>query len=119
MTQRTPAILGVAVLAVATVAQTPASQLIVAQAPGGRGGGPPVLSGPAPTHAEIDYAPADPAGSNGHKLDLYLPAAVGDRVPVVIWTGGSAWMADTGKRTAPGIAAHLVLAGYAVAGVSI
>ena len=34
-------------------------------------------------------------------------------LPVVIWTGGSAWMADTGKRTAPGVAAQLLPAGYA------
>jgi acetyl esterase/lipase len=40
-------------------------------------------------------------------------------LPVVIWTGGSAWMADTGKRSAPGVAAQLNPAGYAVAGVSI
>jgi acetyl esterase/lipase len=38
---------------------------------------------------------------------------------VVVWTGGSAWRADTGKRTASGIAAQLNPAGYAVAGVSI
>lgn len=87
--------------------------------PGGRGGGPAVQPGPAPAHADLDYAPADPATGNGHKLDLYLPAAAGARLPVVIWTGGSAWMADTGKRTAPGLAAQLLPAGYAVAGVSI
>ena len=38
---------------------------------------------------------------------------------MVIWTGGSAWMADTGKASARGIAARLMPAGYAVAGVSI
>lgn len=75
--------------------------------------------GPAPTHSDIDYAPADPAGSNGHKLDLYLPAGGTGPTPVVIWTGGSAWMADTGKRTAGRLASQLVAAGYAVAGVSI
>lgn len=74
----------------------------------------------APTHADLDYAPAEPAGSNGHKLDLYIPGggATGPS-PVVIWTGGSAWLADTGKRTAPGLAIQLNPAGYAVAGVSI
>lgn len=77
------------------------------------------VSGPTPTHADIDYAPPEPATSNGHKLDLYIPTGVSGRVPVVIWTGGSAWMADTGKRTAPGVAAQLLPAGYAVAGVSI
>lgn len=78
-----------------------------------------VPQGPAPTHADLDYAPPQPATSNGHKLDLYIPSGASGRVPVVIWTGGSAWMADTGKRTAPGIAAQLLPAGYAVAGVSI
>jgi acetyl esterase/lipase len=78
-----------------------------------------VPQGPAPTHADIDYAPADPPTSNGHKLDLYIAAGASGRLPVVIWTGGSAWRADTGKRNAPGIAAQLLPAGYAVAGVSI
>jgi acetyl esterase/lipase len=71
-----------------------------------------------PTHANLDYAPADPPSSNGHKLDLYIPGGNGP-YPVVIWTGGSAWMADTGKSRAGGLAAQLNPAGYAVAGVSI
>lgn len=83
---------------------------------GGRGGG--AAAGPAPTHANLDYAPPEPAASSGHKLDLYIPAGTGP-FPVVIWTGGSAWMADTGKNSAPGFAAQLNPAGYAVAGVSI
>jgi acetyl esterase/lipase len=74
---------------------------------------------PSPTHADLDYAPPEPPTSNGHKLDLYLPAGAAGPLPVVIWTGGSAWMADTGKRTAGGLAAQLNPAGYAVAGVSI
>jgi acetyl esterase/lipase len=82
-------------------------------------GSPGIPSGPPPTHADLDYAPAEPSTSQGHKLDLYLPAGVTRPLPVVIWTGGSAWMADTGKRSAPGIAARLNPAGYAVAGVSI
>jgi acetyl esterase/lipase len=78
-------------------------------------------AGPPPTHADLEYAPADPPGSNGHKLDLYVPARAiaSGAIPVVIWTGGSAWMADTGKASARGIAARLMPAGYAVAGVSI
>ena len=80
---------------------------------------PAVPAGPAPTHADLEYAPADPPGSNGHKLDLYVPAAASGPIPVVIWTGGSAWLADTGKASARGIAARLLPAGYAVAGVSI
>lgn len=75
--------------------------------------------GPPPTHANLEYAPPEPAASNGHKLDLYLPAAGTSTLPVVIWTSGSAWMADTGKDRAGIAAAQLLPAGYAVAGVSI
>ncbi len=96
----------------------------LAQGPNGpqRQGGVPgagMSQGPKPTHADLDYAPAEPATSNGHKLDLYVPAGVPGPWPVVIWTSGSAWMADTGKRGAAGLAAQLNPAGYAVAGVSI
>ena len=76
-------------------------------------------SSPSPTHADLEYAPAEPAGTNGHKLDLYVPGGTNRAWPVVVWTGGSAWMADSGKRTAPALAAQLNPAGYAVAGVSI
>jgi acetyl esterase/lipase len=83
------------------------------------GPGPAVPQGPPPTHADLDYAPPEPPSSNGHKLDLYLPAGAAGPVPVVIWTSGSAWMADTGKRGAGRLAERLNPAGYAVAGVSI
>ena len=79
----------------------------------------PSLAVAQPTHANLEYAPADPATSNGHKLDLYIPAATSGPLPVVIWTSGSAWMADTGKGRAGAMAAQLMPAGYAVAGVSI
>jgi len=79
----------------------------------------PAPQGPAPTHRDLEYAPADPPSSNGHKLDLYLPAASGRPLPLVIWTGGSAWMADNGKNLAGILANVLNPAGYAVAGVSI
>jgi acetyl esterase/lipase len=72
-----------------------------------------------PTLADLDYAPPEPAVSVGHKLDLFLPDGATGPLPVVIWTGGSAWMRDTGKRTAGGLAARLLPSGYAVAGVSI
>jgi hypothetical protein len=63
---------------------------------------------PSPTHANIAYAPAEPAESRGHILDLYLPAAVGaKRVPVVIWMGGSAWKSDNDKAKAGDVAAQL------------
>ena len=74
---------------------------------------------PSPTHANIAYAPAEPAHSQGHLLDLYLPATAAKPVPVVIWTGGSGWKSDNGKATAGLVAAQLNPAGLAVAGVSI
>ncbi len=75
--------------------------------------------GPPPTHANLEYAPAEPPTSNGHKLDLYIPSGSTGPLPVVIWTGGSAWLADTGKGRAGSLARQLNPAGYAVAGVSI
>jgi acetyl esterase/lipase len=115
-----PAImLAVAVaVAVAAHAQPPAGGN--PQAPPGRGaGGQGGLPGPAPSLANLDYAPAEPATSNGHKVDLYIPAGAAKPLPIVIWTAGSAWMGDSGKNGAQGLAAQLNPAGYAVAGVSI
>ena len=108
----------VAVMALAALAQAPAGPSGSGGMPGG-GQRPNVPQGPSPTHADLDYAPAEPPSSNGHKLDLYIPSGATGRLPTVIWTGGSAWMADTGKRTAGGLATRLNPAGYAVAGVSI
>lgn len=111
--------LGFVLTMVASVAigQVPASPPGSAQQPGGGRGA--VPQGPPPTHTDIDYAPPDPAAGNGHKLDLYIPAGAKAPLPLVLWTAGSAWLADTGKRNAGGIAAQLNPAGYAVAGVSI
>src|ERR1039458_4179592 len=55
---------------------------------GGRGPGGGAPQGPPPTYANLDYAPQEPATSNGHKLDLYIPAGATRPLPVVIWTGG-------------------------------
>jgi acetyl esterase/lipase len=75
---------------------------------------------PTPTHANLDYAPAEPVGTVGHKLDLYIPSGLTRPAPIVIWTGGSAWLSDDGKRNAGENAAReLNQAGYALAGVSI
>lgn len=74
--------------------------------------------GPQPTHAAIAYAPSDPANGEGHLLDLYLPDSLVP-VPVVIWSGGSGWMADNGRDTAAWLAPALNEAGFALAGVSI
>ncbi len=100
---------GLATTAIAStgIAQVPASPQAPPASPGG-----------APTFANLDYAPPEPPTTNGHKLDLYIPTG-GRPLPVVIWTGGSAWMADTGKTLAGGVALQLNPAGYAVAGVSI
>ena len=76
--------------------------------------------GSATVIRDIAYAPAEPAGSRGHLLDLYLPDPTGQaRRPLVIWTGGSAWLADNGKDSAGPIAEVFTAKGYAVAGVSI
>jgi len=72
-----------------------------------------------PTRAAIPYAPPEPADSQGHLLDLYVPGQADAPVPVVIWTGGSAWLRENGRMRAGLIAEHLNPVGYAVAGVSI
>jgi acetyl esterase/lipase len=65
-----------------------------------------------------DLAYADPVGA-AHLLDLYLPADRSAQVPLVIWSGGSAWFRDDGKETAGAAAAYFCPRGYAVAGVSV
>jgi len=73
---------------------------------------------PTPTYANVAYAPAPSDTSRGHLLDLYLPAST-TPLPLVIWTGGSAWLKDNGKDSAGWLVPVLTKAGYAVAGVSI
>jgi acetyl esterase/lipase len=68
---------------------------------------------------DIVYAGARPAASLGHRLDLYLPPEATRPAPVVLWTHGSAWMAENGRDGADLIAAHLNPRGFAVAGVAI
>jgi len=67
---------------------------------------------------DLAYAPAQPPGSQGHLLDLYIPAS-GRPVPLVIFTSGSGWLADSGRTGADKVAAQLNPHGYAVAGVAI
>jgi acetyl esterase/lipase len=67
----------------------------------------------------IAYAPPQPAASQGHLLDLYLPQGTRRPTPLVIWTAGSGWMAENGRLRADVVAAELNPRGYAVAGVSI
>jgi acetyl esterase/lipase len=89
-----------------------------ARPPAGAQAGGPRPGGPEPLYANLEYAPAEPATSRGHLLDLYLPPGATRPLPLVIWTAGSAWMGDTGKNGARTLAAQLNPAGYAVAGVS-
>lgn len=80
----------------------------------------------APSVANVAYAPADPASSRGHLLDIYRPARqavdpAGQPAPspALVVTGGSAWMAEDGKEYAAVIAPHFTAAGYTVVGVSV
>ena len=72
-----------------------------------------------PNRLGLEYAPADPPGSNGHRLDLYLPQDGADRPwPVLVVCGGSAWLDDGGSYYAAELAPWFTGAGFAVAGVS-
>jgi acetyl esterase/lipase len=77
------------------------------------------MSIPLPTHADVPYAAAEPPGTFGHLLDLYLPASADRPLPLVIWSSGSAFLRDDGKAGASAIADFFNHAGYAVAGVSV
>jgi acetyl esterase/lipase len=79
----------------------------------------PALPGPAPTARDVAYARSDSTTGQGHLLDLYLPPNATAPSPVVIFTHGSAWLADNGRTGAQALAAALGPAGYAVAGVAI
>ena len=77
-----------------------------------------------PAHAtqvitNIAYAPAQPAGSKGHLLDIYLPSTGIAPRPLLIWHTGSAWTSDDGKAGADAIADIFTPLGFAVAGVSV
>jgi acetyl esterase/lipase len=103
-----------ALLGSATLLLTASGPLAAAPSPAG------TVVDTAPVLTDIAYAPADPPGGRGHLLDLHLPGtATAGRLPLIIWTGGSGWMADNGKDSAGPIAAAFNPRGYAVAGVSI
>jgi acetyl esterase/lipase len=80
-------------------------------------------SAPSPaaprTISGIAYAPAQPAGSAGHLLDLYLPPSGPRPAPLVVWSTGTAWLDDNGSAGAGAVARLLNPRGYAVAGVGI
>jgi len=69
---------------------------------------------------DIPYTDPVPETTLGNLLDLYLPDVPGHRkLPLIIWSDGSAWFSDEGKAGAVNIAAIFNQKGYAVAGVSV
>jgi acetyl esterase/lipase len=71
-------------------------------------------------HPDITYYVPDTPTVNGNKLDLYVPVTPNNRkVPLLIWTSGSAWLSDNGRVGAAPIAQIFNPWGYAVAGVSV
>ncbi|MBU2664079.1 alpha/beta hydrolase [Actinoplanes bogorensis] len=85
---------------------------VLVAAPGPASGGGRVIK-------RLAYAPAEPVGSKGHLLDLYLPRRTAHPAPLVIWSHGSGWLAENGRDGADVVAARLNPHGYAVAGVAI
>jgi acetyl esterase/lipase len=74
---------------------------------------------PSPTVRDITYATTDSASRAGHLLDLYLPNRSSRPTPVVIFSSGSAWLANNGRDGARVYASQLSKLGYAVAGVAV
>lgn len=67
----------------------------------------------------IAYAAPEAADCAPLLLDLYLPENGEEPVPLVIWSSGSGWLRDDGKKGAADLAPFFTGAGYAVAGVSV
>lgn len=68
---------------------------------------------------DMPYANAEPAASQGHLLNLYVPVGSRTPLPVVLWVRGSGWMEESGRDGADALAARLNPRGYAVVGVAI
>jgi hypothetical protein len=62
----------------------------------------------------IEYAPRI---GNAHVPDLYLPRHRRGRVPVAIWSAGSAWLGDNGNQGGDVLAERFTPHGFAVAAV--
>ena len=77
------------------------------------------MAGTGVVQKAIAYAVSTPADGQGHLLDLYLPRDQNVKVPIVIFSLGSAWMSDNGRSEADALAAILNPRGYAVAGVAV
>ena len=75
---------------------------------------------PPEAHTDIAYTEPVPETTRGNLLDIYLPKRrAHKRLPLFIYTEGSAWFADTGKNSGAAWAERLNPLGYAVAGVSV
>ncbi len=101
------------ILALATLVVTTLAAVVAA--------GPPTSAAPLPPRVfrNLAYAPAQPAGTYGHLLDLYLPAQPATAPhPLLIVMGGSGWFADDGKGYAPALVPYFTAHGFVVAGVS-
>ena len=72
-------------------------------------------------YIDIAYTEADPPGTLGNLLDLYIPYMPGKaKLPLVIWSSGSAWFGDNGGDSFPaGFVDFFTQKGYAVAGVNV
>ena len=72
-------------------------------------------------YTDIEYTEADPPGTLGNLLDLYVPDIPGRRkLPLLIWHSGSAWYSDdAGRMIPPDILDFFTQRGYAVAGVNV
>ncbi|MFC7344779.1 alpha/beta hydrolase fold domain-containing protein [Saccharopolyspora griseoalba] len=66
-------------------------------------------------HADIAYAGG---GGPGHLLDIH-PSATSGPSPLLVVTGGSAWMAENGKDYGAALAPFFTARGHVVAGVSV
>ncbi|MEP7740203.1 alpha/beta hydrolase [Nocardioides sp. 31GB23] len=75
---------------------------------------------PARVLTDVAYTDPVPADTRGNLLDLYLPERrKNQKLPLFIYSEGSAWFGDNGKDTADAWAERLAPHGYAVAGVSV
>lgn len=75
----------------------------------------------AHTITDVAYTDPVPETTRGNLLDIYVPEVRHrkQKLPLLIWTSGSAWFSDEGKAGAAPIAAEFNPRGYVVAGVSV
>jgi acetyl esterase/lipase len=81
--------------------------------------GVPAAAGTEPAFVAIRGIEYAPRVGNAHVLDLYLPTHARGRVPVVIWSAGSAWLGDNGNQGGEVLAEHFTPHGFAVAAVAV